>query len=117
MVSGLLDTIRSCEPFDLAELTDLVRGNAAISQIAEHLHRRNEAGFDSPGSSLSRPDGQLSSPDEFEDVVLRNNFLVHLPAKPWTGVTEDSKLVSFLVSLYLTWHHPLFSVFDVDRMY
>ncbi|KAL9618454.1 MAG: hypothetical protein Q9160_006832 [Pyrenula sp. 1 TL-2023] len=114
VVWGLVDTIRTYEPFDLAALTDLIRGHASISQIAEHLHRRNEARPDHSGSLRSRPEEQSPVSDELENVVERDYFLVRIPASPWTGVTEDSQLVSYLVSLYLTWHHPLFSVFDAD---
>lgn len=32
--------------------------------------------------------------------------LFRVPAKPWTGVTDDNDLVSHLVSLYFTWDHP-----------
>ncbi|CEJ59229.1 hypothetical protein PMG11_07860 [Penicillium brasilianum] len=32
--------------------------------------------------------------------------LFRVPARPWTGVTDDSDLVSHLVSLYFTWDHP-----------
>lgn len=35
-----------------------------------------------------------------------------VPARPWTTVTEDSDLVSHLVSLYFTWDYPFHAFVD-----
>lgn len=37
-----------------------------------------------------------------------------VPAQPWTNVTDDSSLVSHLISLYLTWDHPCSQLIDQD---
>ncbi|KAF7594376.1 hypothetical protein BBP40_009357 [Aspergillus hancockii] len=37
-----------------------------------------------------------------------------VPAKPWTTVTEDSDLVSHLISLYFTWDFPFHVFLDRD---
>jgi hypothetical protein len=36
------------------------------------------------------------------------------PACPWTTVTDDSGLVSHLISLYFTWNHLFFNWIDRD---
>lgn len=38
--------------------------------------------------------------------------LFRVPARPWTGVTDDSDLVSHLISLYFTWDHPCAQFID-----
>jgi hypothetical protein len=37
-----------------------------------------------------------------------------VPAKPWTNITEDSDLVSHLVSLYFAWDWPLNAFLDQE---
>ena len=41
--------------------------------------------------------------------------LFRLPAQPWTTVTTDDQLVSYLISLFLTWDHMYMSLLDRDR--
>ncbi|KAL4867975.1 hypothetical protein BDV12DRAFT_186259 [Aspergillus spectabilis] len=43
---------------------------------------------------------------------LCDNPLFRVPCKAWTKVTEDNHLVSHLVSVYFTWHHPLMQIVD-----
>lgn len=40
--------------------------------------------------------------------------LFQVPCKPWTITTDDDHLVSSLISLYFTWHHPLMRVVDQE---
>lgn len=35
-----------------------------------------------------------------------------VPAKPWTTVTDDDALVSYLVSMYFTWDYPFYAFVD-----
>ena len=64
-------------------------------------------------SSWSESDKVNSSPkitfNPYARITLENLCdvpLFEVPAKPWTEVTDDSDLVSHLVSLYFTWDHP-----------
>lgn len=38
--------------------------------------------------------------------------LVQLSAKPWTNITDNDEFVSEVVSLYLTWWHPIWRPFE-----
>ncbi|BCS27740.1 fungal specific transcription factor domain-containing protein [Aspergillus puulaauensis] len=40
--------------------------------------------------------------------------LFQVPCKPWTITTDDDHLISSLISLYFTWHHPLMQVVDQE---
>lgn len=134
VVSGLLGAFQS-EPAKVEELAQLIRNNATLSDIAIFLrtnideHQKKFYSIDDAEikflrteilqADSRRPAPQLEKPSSslegLEDAVKKNNFLVHVPAKPWTTVTDDPHFISYLLSLYLTWHHPLFSLFDVDR--
>lgn len=46
---------------------------------------------------------------ELSDIVL-----FHVPARPWTNVTEDDEFVSHLMSLWFTWSHPFLNWIDRD---
>lgn len=58
---------------------------------------------------LESPNFAKSAFDPYARVTLESLCdipLFRVPAKPWTDVTNDSDLVSHLVSLYFTWDHP-----------
>ena len=42
--------------------------------------------------------------------------LYRLRAHPWTTVTDDDRLVSHLVSLYISWDDNFLSFMDRDRL-
>lgn len=49
------------------------------------------------------------------DVTWLSNIpVVVVPAHPWTTVTDDDALVSFLISIWLTWSHPFCNWVDRD---
>jgi hypothetical protein len=55
----------------------------------------------------------------FRSKVMDLHYLcdeapIKVPAKPWTGVTDDDDLVSHLVSLYFTWDYPVHAFVDQD---
>ena len=41
-------------------------------------------------------------------------FVVTTTAQPWTTVTDDSSLVSHLLSVYFTWHQPTAPIIHRD---
>ena len=43
---------------------------------------------------------------------LGENAPYKVPAKPWTTVTDDDALVSYLVSVYFTWDYPFYAFVD-----
>ena len=62
--------------------------------------------------------GSASYPSAQSQQFLNPNKprpLFRLPAQPWTTVTTDDQLVSYLVSLFLTWDHMYMSLLDRDR--
>lgn len=55
---------------------------------------------------VSRP---RPGPKRLSDIVL-----LHVPAHPWTTVTDDDEFVSHLMSLWFTWSHPFLNWIDRD---
>lgn len=86
------------------------------------------AEFETKAHRTSELDG-ISNPPEVH--IEPSNFAVHpysrvtleslcdippirVSAKPWTEVTDDSDLVSHLISLYFTWDHPCSQFVDQE---
>lgn len=53
--------------------------------------------------SYARPRRRMMTIQRLADIPI-----YHVPAKPWTTVTDDDDLVSHLISIWLTWSHPWF---------
>ncbi|KAJ5805016.1 hypothetical protein N7474_010903 [Penicillium riverlandense] len=90
---------------DEFDLEDFVR--AVESPIAAATHRHVEW-LDLPPQRTVDPYARVT----LETLCDIPRFRV--PAQPWTKVTDDSYLVSHLISLYLTWDHPCSQLIDQD---
>lgn len=79
---------------------------------------------------IEDPPIEVASPDASDSASECNNVcnplsriavdrlcdepLFQVPCKPWTITTDDDHLVSSLISLYFTWHHPMMQVVDQE---
>ncbi|KAF3192267.1 hypothetical protein TWF225_000524 [Orbilia oligospora] len=52
--------------------------------------------------------------DRINLEILDDRPILDVTAHPWTTVTDDDELVSHLMSLYMTWDHPVWHLFDWD---
>lgn len=106
-------------------LLQLIRGNATFEQIHCYMD-----------SSLSSMLGQCTDEDSRRELQsIRQRMEIYsrvpsfqpkitdvrslgesapykVPAKPWTTVTDDDALVSYLVSMYFTWDYPFYAFVD-----
>jgi hypothetical protein len=45
-------------------------------------------------------------------IATKLEPIYQVPASPWTTVTDDSEVVSHLISLWMTWYQPFFYFFE-----
>ncbi|PYH43447.1 putative C6 transcription factor [Aspergillus saccharolyticus JOP 1030-1] len=105
-------------------LVDLIRANATLDEIRQHIvvHvPRSELALTPDLVQLSRDVHHLQASDrsrpmrrilEAKRVADSPRYLV--PAQPWTTVTSDAHFVSHLISLWFTWSHPFGNWIDRD---
>ncbi|KAL4987083.1 hypothetical protein BDW68DRAFT_188302 [Aspergillus falconensis] len=85
----LVDCIRHGSQEEASRVLNYIRSDASLDDIRQFL-------------------AQSESPSETEHVQRqRYNPLYHVPAWPWTSVTDDSNYISHLISLYFTWNSPV----------
>lgn len=121
---SLLTTLRSPELNSVNSLLNLIRSNASLPKIAavaadlsmnlDSPNRGNLTGLRGSGDIVLNP-SHSSFTDSHTQVTLEmlcDMPLFQVPTKPWTTVTDDSHLVSHLVSLYFTWDHPFSHLID-----
>lgn len=107
------------------KLLRMVRGNATFEQIHCHL----DSSLSSMLAQCTDEDSRrkLQSTRQRMEVYSRvpsfrpkitdvrqlgENAPYNVPAKPWTTVTDDDALVSYLVSVYFTWDYPFYAFVD-----
>jgi hypothetical protein len=86
---------------------------ASLEEIREYLHRNvSDSELEITPEIMSIHNAlekrvQLRSKHRILDVTWLSHIpVVEVSAKPWTSVTDDDGLVSYLISLWLTWSHP-----------
>ncbi|KAI9043560.1 Zn(II)2Cys6 transcription factor [Aspergillus affinis] len=98
------EEIRSFVDETLAHFVDTDKESASTFQKLEEVRRI----IDNEGA------GPSFRPKVMDIHYLCDEVPIRVPAKPWTTVTEDSDLVSHLVSLYFTWDYPFYAFLDRD---
>ncbi|KAH8431122.1 Zn(II)2Cys6 transcription factor [Aspergillus melleus] len=98
------EEIRSFVDETLAHFVDTDRDSASTFQKLEEVRRV----IDTEGA------GPSFRPKVMDIHYLCDEVPIRVPAQPWTTVTEDSDLVSHLVSLYFTWDYPFHAFLDRD---
>ncbi|EAA58037.1 hypothetical protein AN6062.2 [Aspergillus nidulans FGSC A4] len=95
----------------LVRLVDIIRDGSQeeASRVLNYI--RSDASLD----DIRRFLAQSPSPSEAEHVP-RQRFspLYHVPAWPWTSVTDDSNYISHLISIYFSWNSPVLKWIERD---
>lgn len=118
----LVETLRYSGNEHVLRLLDLIRNKkASLDEIKAYLDG------EVPDSEIEVTPELQEVQDKLEERALKRSSrrmldvmwlshipVVEVPAKPWTTVTHDDSLVSYLVSLWLTWSHPFCNWIDRD---
>lgn len=118
----LVDTLRYSSNEHVVRLLDLIRNrNASLEEIKAYLEVKVPETEIETTPELQEVHDQLEaraqrrSGRRMLDVTWLSHIpVVEVPAQPWTSVTDDDGLVSFLISLWLTWSHPFCNWIDRD---
>ncbi|KAL4975853.1 hypothetical protein BDW66DRAFT_160124 [Aspergillus desertorum] len=88
----------------LVRLVNCIRDGSQEEASRVLNYTRSDASLDDIRQFLA----QSPSPSETEHVPRQNfNPLYHVPAWPWTSVTDNSNYISHLISLYFSWNSPV----------
>ncbi|KAK6498184.1 hypothetical protein TWF506_004423 [Arthrobotrys conoides] len=122
----ILDHIKESSVSSLQRVLEVIRGQATLEEIMMFI--RNDQTPYLPTDVISpipttSPLSLLMNEEWYEGVepldginleILDDRPILDLTASPWTTVTDDDELVSHLMSLYMTWDHPVWHLFDWD---
>ncbi|KAK6495109.1 hypothetical protein TWF481_003137 [Arthrobotrys musiformis] len=122
----ILDHIKESSVSSLQRVLEVIRGQATLEEIMMFI--RNDQDSYLPTDVISpipttSPLSLLMNEEWYQGVepaggmdlnVIDDRPIHNLTAHPWTTVTDDDELVSHLVSLYMTWDHPVWHLFDWD---
>ncbi|CRG91697.1 Nitrogen assimilation transcription factor nirA [Talaromyces islandicus] len=120
LLDRLVDTFRYSTNEHFLQVLELIRyKKAPLEEIKEYLYRNiSDNEFEitpelmTIHSALEKR-AQLRSKHRILDVTWLSHIpVVEVSAKPWTRVTDDDGLVSYLISLWLTWSHPFCNCVD-----
>lgn len=125
----ILEHIKDSNISQLHRVLEVIRGNASLEDIIIFI--RNE-GTDVLPSEIITPEPttndlsllmnealqkiEQTKVDSVDLRVVDDRPIIHVPAKPWTNVTDSDELVSHLMSLYWTWDHPIWNTFDFETL-
>ncbi|KAF3099696.1 hypothetical protein TWF569_001945 [Orbilia oligospora] len=122
----ILDHIKGSSVSSLQRVLEVIRGQATLEEIMMFI-RNDQAAYlptelISPvptTSSLSLLMNEewyqgIEPLDRINLEILDDRPILDVTAHPWTTVTDDDELVSHLMSLYMTWDHPVWHLFDWD---
>lgn len=114
LLDRLVDTFRYSTNDHFLHVLELIRyKKASLEEIKEYLHRNVSDSEVEITPELMAIHSALEKRVNLRSKhrILDVTWLSHIPvvevsAKPWTRVTDDDGLVSYLISLWLTWSHP-----------
>ncbi|KAF3228409.1 hypothetical protein TWF106_007441 [Orbilia oligospora] len=122
----ILEHIKESSVSSLQRVLEVIRGQATLEEIMMFI-RNDQAPYlptevISPvptTSSLSLLMNEewyqgIEKLDRINLEILDDRPILDVTAHPWTTVTDDDELVSHLMSLYMTWDHPVWHLFDWD---
>ncbi|KAF3941987.1 hypothetical protein ABW19_dt0210119 [Dactylella cylindrospora] len=122
----ILDHIKTSSVPSLQRVLNVIRGQAPLEDIM--LFIRNDHSPYLPTDVISpepaTSDLSLLMNESWQALesgqqgisteILDDRPLLNLAAQPWTTIVDDDELVSHLMSLYWTWDHPVWHLFDFD---
>lgn len=122
LFNDLMRTLQRSSDEMALQLVNLIRSNAPLEEVKNFVDRRLDRGELRKTPELQQAQNQIR---EFQDKPPRpdpRNMMdirrlvddppYSVPASPWTKVTEDDSLVSHLISVWLTWCHPVWNCLD-----
>lgn len=125
LLDQLVLTLKSSDRTVAAQVVNLIRSHATLDEIRAYIDDILERPKLEKTPELievcsgvqkwhdtqkrARADRPRIDHRELSDIVL-----FHVPARPWTNVTEDDEFVSHLMSLWFTWSHPFLNWIDRD---
>ncbi|KAH1430351.1 hypothetical protein KXX32_004046 [Aspergillus fumigatus] len=121
-LTRLINALRDSESRRVSQLLNLIRSNASFDELQLFLEQQLSHYELESTPELRDIQSQLSQTTDLAPLGWRylrvdrlaDDPVYKVPAKPWTAVTDDSELVSHLVSLWLTWTYPWFNWLDAD---
>jgi hypothetical protein len=121
-LTRLVNALRDSESRRVSQLLNLIRSNASFDELQLFLEQQFSHYELESTPELRDIQSQLSQTTDIAPRGWRylrvdrlaDDPVYKVPAKPWTAVTDDSELVSHLVSLWLTWTYPWFNWLDAD---
>ncbi|KAK6524078.1 hypothetical protein TWF694_005741 [Orbilia ellipsospora] len=121
----IFEHIRNSSISSLERVLDVIRGQASLEDIVlfiRHDHSPflpTEVISPKPATSdlsllMNEQWATLDPSGGIDLSIVDDRPILNLSAQPWTTVTNDDELVSHLMSLYMTWDHPIWHLFDFD---
>ncbi|KAH8692094.1 hypothetical protein BGW36DRAFT_41532 [Talaromyces proteolyticus] len=118
----LVEALRLSTNEHFMQLLDLIRyKKAPLETVKTYLDRNvSDSEFEaSPELQAIHNEIEMRTRPRSSRRILDVTWLSHIPvvdvpAAPWTTVTDDDGLVSYLISLWLTWSHPFCNWIDRD---
>lgn len=123
LLFDLVGILRHSDNAKSALLLNLIRSNASLREIRSFLNVQLDRStlertpeLLEAGSRLTEYEEKKPPVTERPDVMSIRRLVdippFSVPATPWTTITSDDGLVSHLVSLWLTWCHPVWNCLD-----
>lgn len=124
MLDQLVSILQETDKRRAAQILNLIRSNASLEEvqsfmddIMEHPEIEKTPELidivqDVKQLNESQKRAMLTRPEPVRR--LSEVVIFHVPAFPWTTVTDDSEFVSHLVSLWFSWSHPFLNWIDRD---
>lgn len=118
----LVQRLRESDRKDAVHLLNFIRKNASLEEIQQFLQQDSMRQISDiipelidVQQAISRLRSSHAHSGRGLDVGSLSEEPLHsVPAKPWTDVTDDARLVSHLVSIWFTWNSPVSSCIDVE---
>ncbi|KAK6347482.1 hypothetical protein TWF718_005323 [Orbilia javanica] len=122
----ILNHIKESNVSSLQRVLEVIRGQATLEEIMMFI--RNDQSSYLPTDIISpmpatSPLSLLMNEEWYQGIdpvddlnldIIDDRPILNLTAHPWTTVTDSDELVSHLMSLYMTWDHPVWHLFDWD---
>ncbi|KAF3314387.1 hypothetical protein TWF173_004729 [Orbilia oligospora] len=122
----ILDHIKGSSVSSLQRVLEVIRGQATLEEIMMFIRNDQAAYLPTEAISPVPTTSSLSllmNEEWYQGIepldrinldILDDRPILDVTAHPWTTVTDDDELVSHLMSLYMTWDHPVWHLFDWD---
>jgi hypothetical protein len=111
----ILEAVRDSSDDSLAQIVSLVRSNASVEEAKRCIKEmlgEIRSGQREASPELEKVQNQLK--DRPRRALFNINRLIDQPpieveADPWTEITNDSTLISHLVSVFMVWVNPFYN--------